>query len=138
VAERALSASNDAEKAYKEGLDQRVYPVTSTPENIYAWQQPSLINRWSTDPKGRDAVRYLRYDKHTGYLADIRAAYEGSCEQIDEYRETKEADTLTIVDLEYKLEMVAAYLKDMTERGDGEASNLLDMLDIDEEEDDDR
>ena len=31
VTERALSASNDADKAYKEGLEQRVYPVTSTP-----------------------------------------------------------------------------------------------------------
>jgi hypothetical protein len=37
-------------------------------------------------------------------------------------------------ELEHSLGMVAAYLKDMTERGDGDASNLLDMLDLDEEE----
>jgi hypothetical protein len=42
----------------------------------------------------------------------------------------------TIVDLEHKLGMVAAYLKDMTERGDDEAKALLDLLDIDEEDPD--
>jgi hypothetical protein len=42
----------------------------------------------------------------------------------------------TIVDLEHKLGMVAAYLKDMTERGDDEAKALLDGLDLDYEYDD--
>jgi hypothetical protein len=41
-----------------------------------------------------------------------------------------------IVDLEYKLDMVTAYLKDMTERGNAEAKALLDGLDLDYEYDD--
>jgi hypothetical protein len=41
-----------------------------------------------------------------------------------------------IKNLEHSLGMVAAYLKDMTERGDDEAKALLDMLDIDEEDPD--
>jgi CRISPR/Cas system-associated exonuclease Cas4 (RecB family) len=41
-----------------------------------------------------------------------------------------------IKDLEHKLGMVAAYLKDMTERGDDEAKALLDGLDLDYEYDD--
>ena len=31
-------------------------------------------------------TEYLRRDKHLAYLADYRAAYEGSCEQIDKQR----------------------------------------------------
>jgi hypothetical protein len=42
----------------------------------------------------------------------------------------------TVVDLKRKLDMVAAYLKDMAKRGDDEAKALLDMLDIDEDEPD--
>jgi hypothetical protein len=41
-----------------------------------------------------------------------------------------------IKNLEHSLGMVAAYLKDMTERGDDEAKALLDLLDIDEEDPD--
>jgi hypothetical protein len=41
-----------------------------------------------------------------------------------------------IKNLEHSLGMVAAYLKDMTERGDYEAKALLDLLDIDEEDPD--
>jgi hypothetical protein len=41
-----------------------------------------------------------------------------------------------IKDLEHSLGMVAAYLKDMTERGDDEAKALLDGLDLDYEYDD--
>ncbi len=33
-----------------------------------------------------DDVEYLRKDKHIAYLADYRAAYEGSCDQIDSYK----------------------------------------------------
>jgi cobalamin biosynthesis Mg chelatase CobN len=42
-----------------------------------------------------------------------------------------------IKELESKLDMVAAYLKNMTERGDDEAKALLDGLDLDYEHDDD-
>ena len=38
-----------------------------------------------------------------------------------------------IDELEHKLGMVAAYLKDMTGRGDGEAKVLLDLLELDYE-----
>ena len=31
-------------------------------------------------------VEYLRKDKHIAYLADYRAAYEESCQQIDSYK----------------------------------------------------
>jgi hypothetical protein len=41
-----------------------------------------------------------------------------------------------IKNLEHSLDMVAAYLKNMTERGDDEAKALLDLLDIDEEDPD--
>jgi hypothetical protein len=41
-----------------------------------------------------------------------------------------------VYEVERKLGMVAAYLKDMTERGDDEAKALLDGLDLDYEHDD--
>jgi cobalamin biosynthesis Mg chelatase CobN len=41
-----------------------------------------------------------------------------------------------IKNLEHSLGMVAAYLKNMTERGDDEAKALLDGLDLDYEHDD--
>ena len=41
-----------------------------------------------------------------------------------------------IKELKHKLSMVAAYLKDMTERGDDEAKALLDGLNLDYEYDD--
>jgi hypothetical protein len=47
-----------------------------------------------------DQTEYLRYDKHTAYMADMTAAYAGSCKQIDKYREQRETDKVRIEELE--------------------------------------
>jgi hypothetical protein len=82
--------------------------MNDAPDNI--WAGPSEddkgvfwdVGHWDADfDKG--CVKYLRYDKHRAYMADMRAAYYGSCEQIDEYKEKSETDKARIGELEAAL-----------------------------------
>jgi hypothetical protein len=49
-------------------------------------------------------VQYIRYDKHVDYLADTRAAFTESCEQIDEYKEKSAISRARITELEVALD----------------------------------
>jgi hypothetical protein len=59
--------------------------MTDAPEKIWFTKVGKNIIPNSQRMSPED-VEYLRKDKHIAYLADYRAAYEGSCEQIDELR----------------------------------------------------
>ena len=59
--------------------------MTEAPEKIWFTKVGKNIIPNSQRMSPED-VEYLRKDKHTAYLADYRAAYEGSCDQIDELR----------------------------------------------------
>jgi hypothetical protein len=53
-----------------------VYHTTNHAEN----GAPYTASEWSEAPL-KGSTKYIRYDKHTGYLSDIRAAYGEACEQ---------------------------------------------------------
>lgn len=80
--------------------------MNDTPDKIWAWRSDDVdAGGWtlSDDFAASSKTEYLRYDKHTGYMADMRAAYYGSCDQIDEYREQRETDKTRIEELEAAL-----------------------------------
>jgi hypothetical protein len=59
--------------------------MTEAPEKIWFTKVGKNIIPNSQRMSPED-VEYLRKDKHIAYLADYRAAYEGSCDQIDSYK----------------------------------------------------
>ena len=63
--------------------------MTDAPEKIWADKEFGYddwdAGTFCTVSDG--GTEYIRYDKHTGYLADIRAAYGESCERIKELEE---------------------------------------------------
>ena len=86
--------------------------MTNAPENIWTWtfvsakQNEFMTGGWHDEPEphptGKE-TRYIRYDKHTGYLADIKAALGEACDQIAEYKEQREVDKARIAELEREL-----------------------------------
>jgi hypothetical protein len=59
--------------------------MTDAPEKIWFTKVGKNIIPNSQRMSPED-VEYLRKDKHIAYLADYRAAYEESCQQIDSYK----------------------------------------------------
>ncbi len=61
--------------------------MTDAPEKIWVDYSPHTEG-WGDVSVAEEHgyTEYLRKDKHLAYLADYRAAYEGSCEQIDGYK----------------------------------------------------
>jgi len=59
--------------------------MTEAPEKIWFTKVGKNIIPNSQRMSPED-VEYLRKDKHIAYLADYRAAYEESCQQIDSYK----------------------------------------------------
>jgi hypothetical protein len=67
--------------------------MSELPENIWIWafmsakQNEFMTGGWHDEPEqhptGKE-TRYIPYDKHTGYLADIKAAYGEACDRIAE------------------------------------------------------
>ena len=67
--------------------------MSELPENIWTWtfvsakQNEFMTGGWHDEPEphptGKE-TRYIRYDKHTGYLADIKAAFGEACDRIAE------------------------------------------------------
>jgi hypothetical protein len=77
--------------------------MTDTPDKIWAWRSDDFdAGGWtlSDDFAASSKTEYLRYDKHTAYMADMTAAYTGSCKRIDKYREQHETDKARIAELE--------------------------------------
>jgi hypothetical protein len=72
-----------------------IWAGPSEDDNGVLWD----VGHWGAD-FDENCIKYIRYDKHTAYMADMRAAYYGSCDQIDEYRERRETDKARIAELE--------------------------------------
>ena len=86
--------------------------MTDLPENIWTWafvsakQNEFMTGGWHDEPEphptGKE-TKYIRYEKHTGYLAGIKAAFGEACDQISEYKEQREVDKARIKELEEAL-----------------------------------
>jgi hypothetical protein len=80
--------------------------MNDAPDKIWAWRSDDVgAGGWTVfdDFAATSKTEYIRYDKHRGYMADMRAAFYGSCDQIGEYREQRETDKARIEELEAAL-----------------------------------
>ena len=93
--------------------------MSELPENIWTWafmsakQNEFMTGGWHDEPEphptGKE-TKYIRYDKHTGYLADIKAAFGEACEMIAEYKEQHDVDKATIAELEVNINLKANWI----------------------------
>ena len=113
--------------------------MSELPENIWTWtfvsakQNEFMTGGWHDEPEphptGKE-TRYIRYDKHTGYLADIKAAFGEACDRIAELgaalrateggvvamnqpaeKAMREIDKATIAELEVNINLKADWIE---------------------------
>ena len=80
--------------------------MNDTPDKIWAWRSDDFgAGGWTVfdDFAASSKTEYLRYDKHTAYMADMTAAHAGACKRIDKYREQRETDKARVAELEAAL-----------------------------------
>ena len=86
--------------------------MTEAPEKMWVFPKADWFNAGASNARlssaGANDVKYTRSDIARAYLADYRAAYEGSCEQVDELRAVVSSLEVYIMQMEDKIEMLEA------------------------------